>query len=128
MSQDGLATVAMNAAVRGWGGEVEAPEHESNDSLSQKCISCYSSAGFTAQVCFQAAPPLLVVVQAVSLSETGYPIRSTHYHCHLVPGAFLGASAESGNSALAPSSLVTGKMCSFTVGVGVGWGSFLPPR
>lgn len=74
MSQDGLATVTMNAAVRerggqrGGGGEVEALEHVSNDSVSQKSIFCYSAA----QVCFQAAQPLLVVVQAATnrLSDT----------------------------------------------------------
>lgn len=56
------------------------------------------------------------MVQPVSLSQTGYPILSTRYHCHSVPGA-VRVSSESGNSALAPSSLLKGPSCRFTVGV-----------
>lgn len=75
-----------------------------------------------------APAPSCPMVQPVSLSQTGYPILSTRYHCHSVPGA-VRVSSESGNSALAPRGqssplrppitppLLKGPSCRFTVGV-----------
>lgn len=108
-----------NVAVRVDDSEVEAPE---NGPVWHKwifllqCWRCHSRRS--------AAPPTIMPHGLVcqSLSQTGYPILSTHYHCLLVPGAFLVSSAEPGNSALTPSLLVKDTWGRFTVG------GLVPPR